>query len=122
MKSTPAACPQGVRDPMTAIPVSYSGEDFPSLSALARHLARRFGRQESTVLTYLSRHRGDVERVVQIISINRKPLIQWSPQQVEQLRRLWVEGESASAIGRRLGMSRHAVLGKVRRLSLPSRQ
>jgi len=62
MKPTPAA----------AIPVSYAGEDFPSLGALARHLARRFGRWESTVLTYLSRHRGDVGRVVEIISIDRK--------------------------------------------------
>jgi DNA-binding CsgD family transcriptional regulator len=108
--------------PAAAIPVSYAGEDFPSLSALARHLARRFGRQESTVLTYLSRHRGDVERVVQIISIDRKPPIPWSPQQIEQLRGLWAGGGSASEIGRRLGMSRHAVLGKVRRLSLPGHQ
>ena len=82
---------------MTAIPVSYAGENFPSLSALARHLARRFGRRESTVLTYLSRYGGNVEHVVQIISIERKRPIPWSPQQVEQLRRLWADGESASA-------------------------
>ena len=112
MKPTPAA----------AIPLSYAGEDFPSLGALARHLAHRFGRRESTVLTHLSRLRGDVERVVEIISIDRKPPIPWSPQQVEQLRGFWAKGEPASEIGRRLGMSRHAVLGKVRRLSLPGRQ
>jgi GcrA cell cycle regulator len=111
-----------MQGPMTAIPVSYAGENFPSLSALARHLARRFGRRESTVLTYLSRYGGNVEHVVQIISIERKRPIPWSPQQVEQLRRLWADGESASAIGRRLGMSRHAVLSKVRRLSVPGRQ
>jgi len=106
---------------MTGTPISYAGQDFPSLTRLARHLAFTFGRQESTVLTYLSRHRGDVERVVQIISIDRKLPVPWSPQQVELLRRFWADGEPASQIGRRLGMSKNAVLGKVRRLNLPVR-
>jgi len=43
----------------------------------------------------------------------------WSAERVDLLRRLWADGETAAAIGVRLGgMSRSAVLGKVFRLRL----
>ena len=43
----------------------------------------------------------------------------WTGGQIELLRRLWAEGETAAAIAARLGgMSRSAVLGKVFRLRL----
>lgn len=45
----------------------------------------------------------------------------WTPAKVAELQRLWPEGESTSAIGRKLGMTKNAVLGKAHRLGLPSR-
>jgi GcrA cell cycle regulator len=43
----------------------------------------------------------------------------WTAERVDLLRRLWAAGETAAAIGDRLGgMSRSAVLGKVFRLRL----
>jgi GcrA cell cycle regulator len=43
----------------------------------------------------------------------------WTAEGIELLRRLWADGETATAIGVRLGgMSRSAVLGKVFRLRL----
>lgn len=43
----------------------------------------------------------------------------WSAERIDLLKRLWSEGQSAGAIGERLGgMSRSAVLGKVFRLRL----
>lgn len=41
----------------------------------------------------------------------------WTPETVERLKQLAAEGYSASAIGRALGMTRGAVLGKAHRLS-----
>ncbi len=47
----------------------------------------------------------------------------WTEQRVADLRRLWAEGLSASQIARRLGnTTRNAVIGKVHRLGLASRQ
>ena len=47
----------------------------------------------------------------------------WTDQRVADLRRLWAEGLSASQIARRLGnTTRNAVIGKVHRLGLASRQ
>lgn len=46
----------------------------------------------------------------------------WTPERVEQLRRLWSEGHSCSAIARQIGwVTRNAVIGKVSRLCLPKR-
>jgi GcrA cell cycle regulator len=45
--------------------------------------------------------------------------MRWTPERVDLLCRLWAEGQTAAAIGDRLGgMSRSAVLGKVFRLRL----
>lgn len=46
----------------------------------------------------------------------------WTDERVEQLRKLWSEGLSASQIAAQLGgVSRNAVIGKVHRLKLSSR-
>jgi GcrA cell cycle regulator len=44
-----------------------------------------------------------------------------NPARVEKLKRLWDEGHSASVIARQLGVTRNAVIGKVRRLHLAHR-
>ena len=45
----------------------------------------------------------------------------WTPERVEQLGSLWSEGLSTAEIGRRLGLSKNAVVGKAHRLCLPPR-
>jgi len=45
----------------------------------------------------------------------------WTESTIARLRELWSEGISASEIGRRLGISKNAVIGKVHRLDLPGR-
>lgn len=47
--------------------------------------------------------------------------MEWNEEQIARLRLLWDEGMSTSEIGRRLGISKNAVVGKAHRLSLPSR-
>jgi len=44
------------------------------------------------------------------------------PGKIETLRRLWAEGHSGSEIGRRMGISKNQVVGKVHRLGLPKRE
>lgn len=46
----------------------------------------------------------------------------WAKQHVARLTELWNAGISASMIGQELGVSRNAVIGKVRRLKLPWRR
>lgn len=46
---------------------------------------------------------------------------EWSEDQVNQLRELWESGLSSAKIGQKLGMSKNAIVGKARRLSLSSR-
>lgn len=45
----------------------------------------------------------------------------WTEERVSELSRLWESGYSASAIGRILGVSKNAVVGKAHRLRLASR-
>jgi GcrA cell cycle regulator len=46
----------------------------------------------------------------------------WTEERVGELKRLWVEGHSASQIAKRLGgVTRNAVIGKVHRLGLSGR-
>jgi GcrA cell cycle regulator len=40
----------------------------------------------------------------------------WTPERVQRLRVLWDEGHSTAEIGRRLGVSKNAVVGKSRRI------
>ncbi|RMC39035.1 GcrA family cell cycle regulator, partial [Paracoccus siganidrum] len=46
----------------------------------------------------------------------------WTDERVETLKRMWAEGQSASAIAKELGgVTRNAVIGKVHRLGLSNR-
>ncbi len=45
----------------------------------------------------------------------------WTDERVDELSRLWASGYSASAIGRMLGVSKNAVVGKAHRMRLESR-
>ena len=45
----------------------------------------------------------------------------WTETAITDLRRLWDEGHSTAEIGRRLGVSKNAVVGKAHRLELPPR-
>lgn len=45
----------------------------------------------------------------------------WTSDQVEELKRLWAGGDSASVIAGQMGFTRNAILGKVHRLELEPR-
>ena len=45
----------------------------------------------------------------------------WTPEKIKQLKKLWQKGKSTVEIGRELGMSKNAVVGKVHRLELDAR-
>jgi GcrA cell cycle regulator len=45
----------------------------------------------------------------------------WTQERIESLGALWSEGHSTAEIGRRLGVSKNAVVGKAHRLSLTAR-
>lgn len=48
--------------------------------------------------------------------------VDWTPKRVSALIALWNEGLSTAEIGRRLDVTKNAVVGKVHRLGLPKRQ
>lgn len=45
----------------------------------------------------------------------------WTPDRVALLQKLWDEGKSTAEIGRQLGVTKNAVVGKAHRMGLPSR-
>jgi len=45
----------------------------------------------------------------------------WTDERIDQLTELWGAGQSATQIGKVLGMSKNAVIGKAHRLKLPAR-
>lgn len=47
--------------------------------------------------------------------------MEWAEETILRLRTLWDEGLSTAEIGRRLGVSKNAVVGKAHRLDLPAR-
>src|SRR5690242_14792314 len=47
--------------------------------------------------------------------------MEWTDETIVRLRSLWDEGHSTAEIGRRLGVSKNAVVGKAHRLDLPAR-
>ena len=47
--------------------------------------------------------------------------MEWNEEAIGKLRALWAEGHSTAEIGRRLGVSKNAVVGKAHRLDLPAR-
>ena len=47
--------------------------------------------------------------------------MEWTDEIIGQLRALWAEGHSTAEIGRRLGVTKNAIVGKAHRLDLPAR-
>jgi GcrA cell cycle regulator len=47
--------------------------------------------------------------------------MEWAEETITRLRMLWDEGLSTAEIGRRLGVTKNAVVGKAHRLDLPAR-
>lgn len=47
--------------------------------------------------------------------------MEWNDDAITQLRSLWTEGHSTAEIGRRMGISKNAVVGKAHRLGLVAR-
>ena len=47
--------------------------------------------------------------------------MEWDENAIGRLRALWIEGHSTAEIGRRMGVSKNAVVGKAHRLCLTSR-
>jgi GcrA cell cycle regulator len=47
--------------------------------------------------------------------------MEWTAETIERLKALWAEGHSTAEIGRRMGISKNAVVGKAHRLNLPAR-
>jgi GcrA cell cycle regulator len=47
--------------------------------------------------------------------------MEWTSDSIDQLRALWSEGHSTAEIGRRMGVSKNAIVGKAHRLNLPPR-
>ncbi len=47
--------------------------------------------------------------------------MEWSDEIIGHLRALWAEGHSTAEIGRRLGVTKNAIVGKAHRLELPAR-
>ena len=47
--------------------------------------------------------------------------MEWTPERTNALIALWDEGHSTAEIGRRLGVTKNSVVGKVHRLRLPKR-
>ena len=47
--------------------------------------------------------------------------MEWSEDAIAQLRALWMEGHSTAEIGRRMGVTKNAVVGKAHRLKLCAR-
>ena len=45
----------------------------------------------------------------------------WTPERIDELTKLWESGHSASAIGKLLGVSKNAVVGKAHRMKLQAR-
>jgi GcrA cell cycle regulator len=46
---------------------------------------------------------------------------EWTDVTITSLRELWAEGHSTAEIGRRMGVSKNAIVGKAHRLDLPAR-
>ena len=47
--------------------------------------------------------------------------MEWTATAVDLLRALWAEGHSTAEIGRRMGVTKNAIVGKAHRLDLPAR-
>lgn len=57
-----------------------------------------------------------------MIARRTNPRDTWTPERLEQLTLLWDKGATAATIGRRIGVTKGAVIGKVHRLGLVPRK
>lgn len=48
--------------------------------------------------------------------------MEWNEETIARLRALWAKGLSTAEIGRRMAISKNAVVGKAHRLNLPDRK
>ena len=55
------------------------------------------------------------------ISVPPRAEVTWTPERIEALVRLWEEGVTTAEIGRRIGVTKNAVIGKVHRIGLQPR-
>ena len=53
--------------------------------------------------------------------LERRKDMSWTDEKIAELKRLWLEGKSTGEIGKIIGMSKNAVVGKAHRLGLESR-
>ncbi len=60
--------------------------------------------------------------IILCASLKINMAIDWTPDRVKTLMALWAEGIPTLDIGRRLGVTKNSVVGKVHRLGLPKRQ
>jgi GcrA cell cycle regulator len=51
----------------------------------------------------------------------RENRMEWTANAIDLLRALWAEGHSTAEIGRRMGVTKNAIVGKAHRLDLPTR-
>jgi len=51
----------------------------------------------------------------------RETRMEWTAKAIEELRALWDQGHSTAEIGRRMGVTKNAIVGKAHRLDLPAR-
>ena len=56
-----------------------------------------------------------------LVTTARPGFFSWTDERLKTLRALWKDGFSVNEIGRRMGVSKNAVVGKVHRLKLPGR-
>lgn len=57
----------------------------------------------------------------EVLMRSTNPEFEWTDDTIRELRQLWSEGHSTAEIGRRLGITKNAVVGKAHRLDLPAR-
>ena len=57
----------------------------------------------------------------EILMCSTNPEFEWTDDAIRELRQLWSEGYSTAEIGRRMGITKNAVVGKAHRLDLPAR-
>ena len=48
-------------------------------------------------------------------------MYEWTPERIDAMKNLWKEGLSTSEIGRRLGITKNAVVGKAHRMGMSKR-
>ena len=57
----------------------------------------------------------------EILMCSTNPEFEWTDDAIRELRQLWSEGHSTAEIGRRMRITKNAVVGKAHRLDLPAR-